>query len=38
MVSVAEDRFAVEFLNLAEAKKDGLYQCLVYEIRQDMVA
>lgn len=38
VVSVAEDRFAVEFLNMADAEKDGLYQCLVYEVRRDMVA
>lgn len=38
VVSVAEDRFSVEFFNLAEEEKNGLYQCLVYEVRRDMVA
>ena len=38
VVSVAEDRFTVDFLNLTEAEKEALYQCLIYEVRRDMVA
>lgn len=37
VVSVTEDQFTVVFLNLAEAEKEAIYQCLVYEVRRDMV-
>ncbi|WP_319585219.1 PilZ domain-containing protein [uncultured Desulfobulbus sp.] len=36
VVSLSEDRFAVEFPELEQDRKEELYQCLVSEVRRDM--
>jgi len=38
VVSLEEERFAAEFLDLDPERKEALYQCLVNEVRRDMAS